>query len=41
MGLKEMGGLAACVKKIKYPQNQSHDIANCYPAWAIQKWKEK
>lgn len=36
-----MGGLAACVKKLKYPKALDNDYTNCYPVWALQKWKEK
>lgn len=39
--LKQLGMLAACIKKLKFPNTEAEDYTGCYPEWALNKFTEK
>lgn len=39
--LKKVAILAACIKKLKFPNSEVEDYRGCYPQWAVDKYSDK
>ena len=40
LDLEKMSILAACIKKIKFPNRTSEDISDIYPTWIMKEYSK-